>query len=75
MSIYRTNTDTDSTISVRNHKARKNHTCVFCDKTVEKGTQYVKTVGTHEGYFFSNAWHRSCLSDHEGYVNDQQRKE
>jgi hypothetical protein len=75
MSIYLTNTVKDNNISLRNHKAKKNHTCVFCQNQVKKGTQYTKTVGTFDGYFVSNAWHNQCFKDHSGYVDDQQRKE
>ena len=75
MAIYRTETMGDFNISERTHKAKKNHTCAVCEKTVEKGTVYVKTVGTFDGYFVSESWHKECHDNHVGYVKDQQRKQ
>ncbi len=75
MGIYHTDTMGDHNIAKRIHKAKKTHECCFCSKPVEKGTKYVKTVGTFDGYFVSNAWHQRCHSDHVGYVEGQRRKE
>ena len=55
-------------------KARKEHTCCSCKKTIPKSSSYIRTVGVCESMryngneFFSNAWHADCLNDHKGYV-------
>ena len=55
-------------------KARKEHTCCFCKKSIPKSSSYTRTVGVCESMsyngneFFSNAWHSECLAEHMGYI-------
>jgi hypothetical protein len=62
-------------------KARKEHTCCSCKKTIPKSSSYIRTVGVCESMsyngneFFSNAWHPACLDDHQGYVRDSLRRQ
>ena len=75
MGIYITETMGDSHISTRQHVARKHHECCNCQQSIEKGSEYTKTVGTFDGYFVSNPWHTECYENHVQYIKDQRRKE
>ena len=74
MGIYLTNSTSDDGISIRTHKARKQHTCISCQADIPKGTSYTKTVGTFDGYFVSRKWHSDCHEVHCQYINDQKRR-
>jgi len=62
-------------------KARKEHKCCSCQKSIPKSSSYIRTVGVCESMsyngneFFSNAWHPACLEDHQGYVRDSLRRQ
>jgi len=75
MSIYRTDTPGDHHLSTRTHTSKKKRECCCCKKTIEKGNEYTKTVGTFDGYFVSNSWHNECHENHVQYIEDQRRKE
>lgn len=72
--IYLTNSN-DADLSCRNHTARKNYQCISCQNLIEKRSEYTKTVGIYDGYFFSNPWHVECHKNHQQYLADQLRKE
>lgn len=75
MKVYLTNTTEDTHLSTRTHRSRKNRECCNCRQLIEKGEEYTKTVGTYDGYFFSQPWHTECHKSHVQYVKEQQRKE
>ena len=62
-------------------KARKEHTCCSCNKKIPTKSSYVRTVGvaesnrSHGNSFFSHAWHKECLENHQGYIRDSLRRQ
>ena len=50
MSFYRTST----------HKARKEHQCTWCHKTITKGDNYVIEVGVYDNELSSAKYHHRC---------------
>ena len=74
MPIYRTETLSNRHIDTRQHKAKKQYLCDYCNVNIPKGTTYTKTIGTLKGHFISRTWHRECYEHHTGYVKDEDRK-
>jgi hypothetical protein len=72
---YKTSTTGFTPLSIRTHKARKEHTCIKCSKSVTKGDNYTKTVATEDSMFISNAWHNGCFSDHSEYIDDCNKRQ
>ena len=72
---YKTKTTGFNPIAIRTHKASKNHTCVCCNRTIVKGTKYVKTVCTEDGLFMSHSWLKSCHDNHTGYCEDRAKEQ
>jgi len=70
----RTKSDREFSNERKVKKARKEHECCFCKKSIPKGSSYTRTVGVCESMsyngneFFSNAWHAECLAEHMGYI-------
>jgi len=70
----RTKSDREFSNERKVKKARKEHECCFCKKSIPKGSSYTRTVGVCESMsyngneFFSNAWHTECLAEHMGYI-------
>ena len=63
------------TLDIRHHKARTPKSCIACDKKIQIGEAYTKTVGVINRQLISNSWHFECFDNHSGYVQDKQRKE
>lgn len=49
-------------------KARKNHTCNLCNKTIYKDTQYLYEVGKYDGELFVNHLCISCKNIRSRYM-------
>jgi hypothetical protein len=62
-------------LDIRCHKARTPKCCIACDKKIQIGEAYTKTVGVIDRQLLSNSWHGECFDNHSGYVQDQKRKE
>lgn len=45
----------------REHKARKEHTCIYCNKTIEVGESYSRESGLYEGEFNDYCLCLRCL--------------
>ena len=75
MPVYLSNSTCDSHLSTRKHKSKKKRKCCNCQQTIEKESEYTKTIATYDGYFLSNSWHNECYENHKLYVKEQARKE
>jgi len=75
MSEYKTKTTKEVFLSERTHKAYKTgKTCAGCEKPIETGYFYTKTVGVTDGKFISTSWHPDCFKQHAEYVKEQNSK-
>ena len=75
MSIYRTKTTGDHFIRKSSHTSKRSYRCAYCDRYINTGEKYVRTIGTYEGYFVDNKWHTECHENHLQYLKDKARKE
>ena len=66
---------TSRLLDIRDHKARTPKKCIACDKKIQIGEGYTKTVGGINRQLVSNSWHFECFDNHSGYVKDRQREE
>ena len=62
-------------LDIRQHKSFSPKVCTKCGEQITKGVFYTKTVALVDGDFTSRSWHKDCYHNHEGYVQDQDRKE
>lgn len=43
-------------------KARKEHKCVGCERTIRKGVEYERVTGKDGGEFWTSKWHKKCIA-------------
>jgi len=48
-------------ISKTTPRARKDHRCIWCGGTIEKGHKYIRERSTYNGEFQNHAWHEVCF--------------
>ena len=72
--IYRTSTMGDHFIRESSHASKKNYHCDYCDRVINKGKKYVRTVGTYDGYFVDAQWHPKCREDYIQYLKERARE-
>ena len=73
--FYRTESTDERVLRVTNHKAKKSHTCNYCDKEIKKGTDYTKAVFITDGYFGESKQHLDCAKNQEQFAKEQSLKE
>ena len=52
------------------HRARKEHTCVWCGETIHKGNLYDRVVGVYDGDLQDNCFHPECRLACEEYFRN-----
>lgn len=57
------------------HRARKEHTCIWCGEIIHKGDLYDRVVGTYEGGFQDDCYHPECRLDCEEYFRNNPYEE
>lgn len=72
--IYRTETMGDFMIRESSQISKKRYRCAYCDRHINKGKKYVRTVGTFDGYFVDSKWHPGCRKEYNQYLNDRARE-
>lgn len=73
--IYRTETIGEHMIRESAHTSKKNYRCAYCEKRIEKGKKYIRTVGTYDGYFVDSQWHSNCRKDYIQYLKERAREQ
>lgn len=52
------------------HKARKQHRCIWCGEMVNSGERYFREKSVYDGSIQDFAWHPECKADQEQNLRD-----